>query len=173
MTERMIGWSVTTLTMMDTIQKLEKTAIFWMSGMGAIETRRMPMPSLSAEAMVLLVVAVHRLDGVREGARGEEDRHHQHERIEVEAEERPHAERPHAREEPREDRHPDAGPGAEVVPEEEGERRDGDDEHLAHLGHVAQHRGVEPREAGDVDGVVRVLDVARQLHHAIVEVAEV
>ena len=51
MTERMIGWSVTTLTMMDTIQKLEKTAIFWMSGMGAIETSRMPMPSLSTEAM--------------------------------------------------------------------------------------------------------------------------
>ena len=51
------------------------------------------------------------------------------------------------------------GPGAEVVPEQEGERGDGDDEDLADLRHVPLHRGVQPREAGDVDGVVVVLDL--------------
>ena len=123
--------------------------------------------------MVFLVVAVHRLHGVGEGPRGEEDRDHQDERIEVEAEERAHAERPHAREETREDRHPDARPRAEVVPEEEGEGGDRHEEHLAHLGHVALDRGVEPREAGDVDGVVGVLHVVLELHHAVVEGVEV
>ena len=50
-TERMIGWSVTTLTKIEMIQKLENTATFWMRGMGAIATGRMPMPSASTDAM--------------------------------------------------------------------------------------------------------------------------
>jgi hypothetical protein len=33
--ESRIGWSVTTLTKIDKIQKLERTASFWMSGMRA------------------------------------------------------------------------------------------------------------------------------------------
>ena len=51
MADRMIGCSVTTLMMIETIQKLEKMAHFWMSGIGAIETSRMPMPSLSTDAI--------------------------------------------------------------------------------------------------------------------------
>ena len=75
--------------------------------------------SRSLRAVVLLVVAVHRLHGVGEGACREEDRHDQDQRIEVQAEQRHEAERPDARQEAGEDRHPDARPGAEVVPEEE------------------------------------------------------
>src|SRR5436190_23511067 len=48
---RMIGCSVTTDTMMETIQKLENKAHFWISGIGAIDTSRMPMPSDSTDAI--------------------------------------------------------------------------------------------------------------------------
>src|SRR5206468_12826122 len=50
MTERMIGWSVTTLTKIEITQKLEKTATFWMSGMGAIATTRIAKPSARIDA---------------------------------------------------------------------------------------------------------------------------
>src|SRR5438552_15477105 len=51
MTERMIGWSVTTLTKIEITQKLEKTATFWMSGMGAIATTRIAKPSARIDAI--------------------------------------------------------------------------------------------------------------------------
>ena len=50
-TDRMIGWSVTTLTKMEMTQKLEKTATFWMSGIGAIATIRMAKPSARMDAI--------------------------------------------------------------------------------------------------------------------------
>src|SRR5215468_11099562 len=49
--DRMIGWSVTTLTKIEMIQKLENTAHFWMSGIGAIATTRSAKPSASTDAM--------------------------------------------------------------------------------------------------------------------------
>src|SRR2546430_15262075 len=60
MTERMIGCSVTTLTKIEITQKLEKTATFWMSGMGAIATTRIANPSA-------------RIDAIAGGKRGGED----------------------------------------------------------------------------------------------------
>ena len=51
MTDRMIGWSVTTLTKIEITQKLENTATFWMSGMGAIATTRIAKPSARIEAI--------------------------------------------------------------------------------------------------------------------------
>src|SRR5438093_7158960 len=50
-TERMIGWSVTTLTKVEMTQKLEKTATFWMSGIGAIATTRIAKPSARIDAI--------------------------------------------------------------------------------------------------------------------------
>src|SRR6059036_2738375 len=50
-TERMIGWSVTTLTKIEITQKLAKTATFWMSGMGAIATTRIAKPSARIDAI--------------------------------------------------------------------------------------------------------------------------
>jgi hypothetical protein len=49
--ERMIGCSVTTLTMIEMIHNAEKNVTFWMSGMGAIATGRMPMLSQSSDAI--------------------------------------------------------------------------------------------------------------------------
>src|SRR5262249_60409641 len=49
--ERMIGCSVTTLTKIEMIQKLEKMAHFWMSGIGAMATTRSAKPSASTEAI--------------------------------------------------------------------------------------------------------------------------
>src|SRR2546430_15261501 len=51
MTDRMIGWSVTTLTKIEITQKLENTATFWMSGMGAIATTRIAKPSARIDAI--------------------------------------------------------------------------------------------------------------------------
>ena len=49
--DRMIGWRVTTLTKIETIQKLEKMAHFWMSGIGAIATTSSATPSASTDAI--------------------------------------------------------------------------------------------------------------------------
>ena len=45
--ERMIGWSVTTLTKIETIQKLEKMAHFWINGIGAIATGVLPAEAVA------------------------------------------------------------------------------------------------------------------------------
>src|SRR5262249_58272314 len=47
--DRMIGCSVTTLTKIEMIQKLEKMAHFWMSGIGAMATTRSAKPSASTD----------------------------------------------------------------------------------------------------------------------------
>ena len=120
--DRMIGCSVTTLMKIETIQKLEKMAHFWMSGIGAIATtssadavgqhrrdRRREQVRVRLDdrrvlvvgAVVLLVVAVHRLHRVRQGACREEDRDHEHERVEVQPEQRHQTERPDARQDAR------------------------------------------------------------------------
>ena len=125
------------------------------------------------QAVVLFVVAVHRLDRVAESARGQKDRDHQHQRIEVEAEMCGDPQTPHGRQDSRKHRHPDAGEGSEVRVEEKREGQEGERKDIDQLVGVLQHRGVEPRKAGDVDGMVVVLLGVLELHHVLVQVVEV
>ena len=121
----------------------------------------------------LFVVPIHRLDRVAQGAGGEKDRDDEHERIEVEAEKGRHPETPDARQNSGEDRDPYAGPGSKVGIEEERERKQRQSEDVQELGGVLEDGCIQPRKSGDVDRVVGVFLRRLQLHHPVVEVAEV
>ena len=129
------------------------------------------MPVL--QPVVFLVVAVHRLHRMAERARRQEDRDHQHEGVEVKAQHGSHAQTPDAGEDTGEDRHPDPGPGAEVGVQQERQGHDGEAENQDELLGVLQHRRVQPREAGNIDGVVGVFLGVLQRHHAVGQVLEV
>ncbi len=49
--DRMIGWSVTTLTKIETIQNEHRMASFWMIGMRATSSVRMASPSASSDTI--------------------------------------------------------------------------------------------------------------------------
>ena len=122
---------------------------------------------LVAEPAVLLVVALHRLHGVRVGAGGDEERDDEHERIEAEPPEPAEPEPPDGRQEAAEGRDHDALPAPELHPEDQQDHDDRGAEHARHLRHDLHEVREEDRDAGDVDRRVVVglaLDDLLDLH---------
>ena len=104
-----------------------------------------------AVRLELLVVAVVHLDGVAHGTRRDEERHHQHQRIEREADQMDEAEAPERGDHAGDRRPQRAAPVVEVHPAQHPLDAVGDDEDAEHVTGVAVHPAVEPRLAGDVD----------------------